>query len=136
KMQTVGAHLPGLGELRHDGRPLVVVDERIEEHLLEGPRARVVADRGVEGVHVLGRAEPERPARPRHLVGPGGRPGWRRVERHGTRRQENAGGEQPCPHPRRSPRRSIKPYPTRLKPITASDTATPGSTTSQGATAK
>src|SRR5207249_11385173 len=70
---AVRAHLPRLGELGHDVRPVVVVDERVEEHLLESPGARVVADGRVEGVHVLGGAEPERAARPRGLVRTGGR---------------------------------------------------------------
>src|SRR5439155_10959105 len=119
-----------------DVRALVVVDQRVEEHLLEGPGDDVVAARGIEVARVLGVPEPQHPARPRRLVARG-RTRRRRVERHPTGAPQRTECQEPgeASHARRRSTKSISPWPIRLKPTTASAIDTPGANTSQGATA-
>src|SRR5439155_3235536 len=65
---AVGADRPGLGQLGHDVRPRVVVDQGVEDHLLEAPGDRVVALRRIERARVLARGLAEYPTLPRRLV--------------------------------------------------------------------
>ena len=120
----VGTHRPAFGERRHDPALVVVGHERLEEVLLEGPRARVVAEGGVERRDVVGRGDPEDAAALRALRA--FRPRERRVaearrRRHGEHERHEHGRERPSPRRRHRTAlpRSASPYAIRLNARTA-----------------
>ena len=136
EMPAVGARRPRLGEPGYDVRSLIVLDQRVEEHLLEGPGDDVVAARGVQVARVLRVGEAKDAARVWRLTA-GRRARGRRVERDGAGCRQRTECQEPgeASHTYRRSTKSISPWPIRLKPTTASAIDTPGANTSQGATA-
>ena len=143
---AVRRHFPAVCQRRHERRPVVVRDERLEEVLLEEPRARVVPERGVERRHVVRRGQAQYPAPPR--TGLALRPlepvacapaeehdardsdrradvPERRVHATPSRRRPHAPGARPSP---------ASPYAMKLNVSTAYSTAAPGNSISHGAT--